>query len=266
LIVLIKTSLKRATLAVKGLYARLRVVLRRPPRFSGVFTTRDEALSSLPADQRSAYDSDGVAEVNFTAMIQRMAWDYPVIHWIRETTLKKQKKELSILDAGGHMGTKYISFADLLPVDDMVWSVYDLPSIIRTARSYQATGKVPGNIRFIDHPREAGEVDLLLASGLLQYLDIPLASLVDQLAVPPRYILLNKVAVRDGDSIVTLEKIGKVLVPYHTRSKSAFESELSGMGYRILDTWPIPDLSHRISTHPWLSASQSVGYMLERDD
>ncbi len=261
----IKALLKRTALFAKGLYARLRVMLKRPPRFSGVFTTRDEALSNLPADQRSAYDSDDVAEVNFTTMTKRMAWDYPVIHWIRDTMLKTPQKRLSILDAGGHMGTKYISFADLLPVDDLTWSVYDLPSILRAARSHQAAGAVPEKIAFIDDPADAGDVDMLLASGLLQYLDIPLASLVDQMASPPRYILLNKVALRDGDSMVTLEKIGTALVPYQIRARATFEAELSDMGYRIVDQWPIPDLGHRISTHPWLPASQSVGYMLERN-
>lgn len=238
--------------------------MKRPPRFSGVFDTREHALSSLPANQRAAYDSDDVAEVNFTTMTQRMAWDYPVIHWIKDTILNNRQQRVSILDAGGHMGTKYISFADLLPVNDLSWSVYDLPAILKSARSYQAAGAVPKAIRFIDDPAEAGEVDLLLASGLLQYLDIPFVDLVDQMAARPRYILLNKVALRDGNSIVTLEKVGPASIPYHIRAKPEFENELSELGYQIRDQWPIPDLSHRVSTHPWLSPSQSKGYMLER--
>lgn len=266
MIALLKTLLKRAALAVKGLYARLRVALKRPPRFSGVFTSREHALSNLPEDQRSAYDNDDVAQVNFTTMTQRMAWDYPVIHWIRETMLKSPQKQLSILDAGGHMGTKYISFADLLPLNDLNWSVYDLPAILKAARSHQAHGNVPEEIRFIDAPSDAADVDMLLASGLLQYLDVSLSHLVEQMAAPPRYILLNKVALCDGDSFVTLEKIGNASVPYQIRARAAFESELSDMGYRIVDQWPIPDLGHRISTHPWLPASQSVGYMLEIDE
>jgi len=261
---LIKPPLQCAFLGVAGAQARLRVKLNRPQRYSGVFRTHALALSSLPENRRTAYNTDGVAEVNFTRMSQRMAWDYPVIHWITDIARKSRKKRLSLLDAGGHMGTKYISFADLLPVQDMIWSVYDLPVILRAARSHQVTGAVPEKIRFIDDPGAAKKVDVLLASGLLQYLDIPLAGLVSQMAAPPRYILLNKVAVRDGNSIVTLEKIGPALVPYHIRDKSAFEAGLCELGYRIRDQWAIPDLSHRISTHPWLPASQSKGYMLER--
>jgi len=263
-IALIMPPTRRTLLAAAGMKARLRVKLKRPLRYSGVFRTHAHALSSLPVNRRAAYNTDGVAEINFAKMTQRMAWDYPVIHWIMAIGKKSRKKRLSVLDAGGHMGTKYISFADLLPVHDMAWSVYDLPKILRAARSYQVTGAVPREIRFIDQPNDAGKVDVLLASGLLQYLDTPLADLVNRLAAPPRFILLNKVAVRDGNSIVTLEKIGPAQVPYHIRDKLAFEAELSELGYRIRDQWTIPDLSHRISTHPWLPASQSKGYMLER--
>lgn len=243
--------------------ARLRVKLNRPGRFSGVFKSREMALASLPENQRTAYDSDNVAEVNFAAMSQRMSWDYPVVYWIKELMGASQQVPLTVLDAGGHMGTKYISFADLLVADDLNWVVYDLPKILRLARLYQADGLVPKAIKFVDQPGQAGKVDLLLASGLLQYLDISLADLVGQMTAPPRNILLNKVAVRDGETIVTLEKIGPILVPYHVREKAVFEAELTGFGYRIVDQWTIPDLSHRISTHPRATASQSKGYFLE---
>lgn len=266
MIALIKKPLKQTALGALGMQARLRLKLNRPLRFSGVFPTRDQALASLPSHRRAAYDSDDVAEVNFAAMTQRMAWDYPVIYWISTLLQKSPQSHLSILDAGGHMGTKYMAFADLIPIQDLTWMVYDLPAILRAARSLQANGTVPEKVRFIDAPGAAGQVDMLLASGLLQYLDISLAELLGQMTAPPRYVLLNKVAVRDGDSIVTLEKIGPAMVPYHIRAKPAFEASLADLGYRIRDQWPIPDLSHRISTHPWLPASQSKGYMLERVD
>ncbi|MFT7592985.1 MAG: hypothetical protein ACI8R4_000296 [Paracoccaceae bacterium] len=169
--------------------ARLRLKLNRPLRFSGVFPTREQAPSSLPGHRRAAYDNDDVAEVNFAAMTQRMAWDYPVIYWISTLLQKSPQSHLSVLDAGGHMGTKYIAFFDLIPVQDLTWSGYDLPAILRAARSLQASGTVPEKIRFIDDPGTAGQVDMLLASGLLQYLDVSLAELLGQMAAPPRYVL-----------------------------------------------------------------------------
>ena len=260
----IKSRLKQAYWITRAAGARLRVMRNRPPRFSGAFATRDLALASLPDMQRSAYDNAEVAEVNFVAMTRRMAWDYPVVFWISKLIGTAPQAPLSVLDAGGHMGTKYISFSDLLPVEDLTWSIYDVPAILRAGRAHQAEGLVPAAIRFVNQPGQAGQVDLLLASGLLQYLDIPLADLVAQMAEPPRYILLNKVALRDGDTVVTLEQIGPAAVPYQIRSKAAFEAELAAMGYRITDHWTIPELGHRISTHPFLGVSESKAYMLEK--
>jgi putative methyltransferase (TIGR04325 family) len=260
---LIKALLKHVYFMLSAAEARLRLKLNRPRRFSGVFASRALALASLPEGKRSAYDSENVADVNFEHMSQRMSWDYPVIYWINAIMGAEKENPLKVLDAGGHMGTKYISFVDLLAVDKLNWSVYDLPEILKSARLYQDKGLVPSAINFVDQPGAAGEVDLLLASGLLQYLDIPLAELLGQMAVRPRHILLNKVAVRDEETILTLEKIGPVMVPYQIRSKAAFENELADLGYRIVDQWTIPDLSHKISTHPMLPASQSKGYMLE---
>lgn len=259
-----KTLLRRVYFMLTAAEARLRVKMNRRRRFSGAFASRELALASLPESQRNAYDTENVAEVNFVNMSQRMSWDYPVIYWINAIMGAKQETPLKVLDAGGHMGTKYISFADLLTVDDMNWSIYDLPEILKSARVYQDEGLVPKAISFVDQPDGAGKVDLLLASGLLQYLDIPLADLVGQMEAPPRYILLNKVAVRNAETIVTLETIGPALVPYQIREEMAFEAELSDLGYRIVDQWTIPDLRHKISTHPTLPASQSKGYMLER--
>lgn len=109
-----------------------------------------------------------------------------------------------------------------------------------------------------------GAADVLLASGLLQYLDRPLAEMVAELPSPPRHILLNKVATREGATVVTLEKIGPARLPYQIRNRAAFESELTDMGYTIRASWVIPSLSRRIGTHPGLGASTSMGYYLER--
>lgn len=259
-----KAPLKQAYWIARAAEARLRVRRSRPRRFSGAFASRELALASLPDSRRSAYDNAEVAEVNFVLMTRRVAWDYPVVYWISRVIGTTPEAPVTVLDAGGHMGTKYISFSDLLPLEDLNWSIWDVPAVLQAGRAHQADGLVPDAIRFVDVPGQAGRVDLLLASGLLQYLDIPLAELVAQMAEPPRHILLNKVALREGDTVVTLEQIGPAAVPYQIRSKQMFEAELADMGYRIIDLWTIPELGHRISTHPFLGVSESKGYMLER--
>lgn len=241
-------------------WGRLMATGIRPPAFVGSFpdyaTARDHAPKSAP----NSYDDDAVAPLNFQLMSETHIWDYPVIFWMDRLL----SPDMHVLDAGGHFGTKYIAFRDLLSLGSIRWSVHDLPATIRAAQAGQLSGIVPSEITFLDDVAQAGAANILLLSGLLQYLDTPIAELVAALVVPPEHILLNKVATRDGPTVVTLEKIGPARVPYQIRNRAEFEQSLKDMGYVIRDSWHIPSLSRVIATHPALGASTSRGYYLER--
>ncbi|MBM1949600.1 methyltransferase, TIGR04325 family [Sulfitobacter pseudonitzschiae] len=241
-------------------WGRLMALGIRPPAFVGAYPDYATAKAHAPRDTPNSYDDDQVAPLNFELMSQLHIWDYPVVFWLG----KLMQPGLHVVDAGGHFGTKYIAFRDLLPLAEIRWSVQDLPAVIRASRAAQQRGAVPAEVNFIDALLDGGAADVLLASGLLQYLDRPLAEMVAELPSPPRHILLNKVATREGATVVTLEKIGPARLPYQIRNRAAFESELTDMGYTIRASWVIPSLSRRIGTHPGLGASTSMGYYLER--
>jgi putative methyltransferase (TIGR04325 family) len=243
--------------------AQLRLRLGRTVRFAGAYPSREAALASQPAPAAATYDRDDIAEVSLTAMCRLAPWDYPVLYWL-ERLRAPHDAPLRLLDAGGHVGTKYIAFRDHLPLDRFDWAVWDLPALVRAGRAAQEAGRVPAALSFVDSPAQAGPRDLLLCSGLLQYFDRPLSALVAELAAPPPAILLNKVATRPGAEVVTLEQIGPARVPYRIRNRAAFEAELAAMGYAIADSWGIPELGHKIATHPWLGRSESRGYLLRR--
>ena len=248
----------RLTLSVAVARARLRA--GRVPRFAGAFPTPAAALAAVPKTGLAGYDHDAIVDVTFAEMAQVALWDYPVVHWLSRLA----RPGLRVVDAGGHLGTKHIAFSRLLDLGALDWTVYDLPAIIRAARARQAAGQLPAAIRFTDTLTECAGVDVLLASGLLQYLDQPFESFLAQLPAPPTHILLNKVATREGASVTTLERIGAARVPYQIRARAGFEAELAAAGYRVLDTWQIPSLAHTIATHPRLGPSISRGYVLER--
>lgn len=243
-----------------ALIARLQHATGRAPRFSQAFETRAATVASLPPEKQAGYDDTGIADVSFKQMCERQSWDYPLLFWMQRLLPETGV----VLDAGGHLGTKYIAFSDLLDLSRTDWVVYDLPGIIAAARTKQAAGTLPSAISFGDDITALPHTDLLIASGLLQYLDISFSDFVAQLARPPKYILLNKVAVRSGPSLFTIERIGAGRVPYQIRAVDDWEQEITSLGYRIDDSWSIPSLSHQIATHPWLGRSESRGYLLVR--
>lgn len=257
----LEAGLRRHVLAraVTGL-SRLKRFSPRQPAMLGAFADRNAALAAVPRRAIATYDHADVAAVNFRVMCAVRVWDYPVMFWLD----RLHAPGLRVLDAGGHFGTKYIAFQDHLRLNEVTWTVYDLPETVRAARAAQQRGEVPQAVGFIDDLAKAGPTDLLLASGLLQYLDMPFGDFLSRLPNPPRHILLNKVATRDGPSVTTLERIGPARVPYQIRNLTAFEAELTTAGYRIADRWEIPSLGHVIDTHPELGRSVSRGYLLHR--
>lgn len=257
-----KAALKRMVklgLQVPGaLIAKGLAQTARAPRFAQVFATRDAAIASLPREKRAGYDDESIADVSFEQMCQRQSWDYPLLYWMQ----KVLPKVPVVIDAGGHLGTKFIAFSRVIDLSQTKWVVYDLPGIIAAARTKQGQGVLPAEITFVDQTDALPESDLLIASGLLQYLDITFGDFVGQLGHRPKYILLNKVALREGPGLFTIERIGTGRVPYQVRAKTQWEQEIAALGYEIHDTWSIPSLGHVIATHPWLGRSVSQGYFL----
>ncbi|MGO4564695.1 hypothetical protein AB4Z52_06440 [Rhizobium sp. 2YAF20] len=86
-------------------------------------------------------------------------------------------------------------------------------------------------------------------SRLMQYLDMPLSALLRRMQKLPTHLILYKVAVRDGETVVTLERIGKSHLSYQIRAEGAFIGDVQALDYSMVDRWTIPPLSHIIETH-----------------
>ncbi len=231
------------------------------PRFCGVFSSHEQAVGAVRAPKETGYDHAEVTEVNFTRMCEVAPWDGPVLRWLEQLL----PQHSAVLDAGGHMGTKFRAFRPHLPaMRGRRWTVWDVPHMV-AAGAQRALVDGLSDLHFtndlgsVDH-----EHDLWLTSGLLQYLDRPFPSLLSAVRHPPRTLILHKVAVTDHPSFFTLENLGYSAVPYHVRNEPAFAASLASLGYTVRDRWEIPELSHRIPHHPEVGATRSIGLVLER--
>lgn len=223
------------------------------PQFRGAFASYAEALAAVRPGALAGYNHAEVADISFEKMRLRTLWDYPVLFWLNRLLPGSAR----LIDAGGHMGTKFRAFRGVLSLPDgFDWAVYDVPEIAKAGRARAEKDGLTG-ISFHDRLEATPPADILLASGLLQYLDTPFADFVARLPRKPQHIILNKVATREGPTIVTLEDFGTAEVPYQVRDHAAFVASLADMGYVIEDAWDIPTLSR---THPAFGVSVSRGF------
>lgn len=234
-------------------------VLRRPfgsGRFRGAFATYAEALAAVRHGALGGYDHDELVDLTYDDMLDLKLWDYPILFWLQRVLSNGS----CLIDAGGHMGPKYRLFRERLRLDGRVaWIVYDVPAMVRAGRELALKEGLDA-LRFIDKLADAPDADVLLASGLLQYLDIPLSQLLAELPALPRHVLLNKVATRTGESVTVLENFGTAEVPYQIRNERQVPQTLESLGYEIVDQWTIPSLSQSISEHANQGPAISRGY------
>lgn len=228
-------------------------------RFRGRFATHAEALGAVRQGALAGYDNDAVADVSYEAMCRVELWDYPVLWWLGQLVGDAP----GLLDAGGHMGPKFRAFGPRLPLPEgFDWAVYDVPAIVRAGRARAMREGLCG-ISFHDRLEAVPPLPIVLGSGLLQYLDLTFADFMAALPVRPRHLILNKVATREGPTVVTLEQFPGAEVPYIVRDHGAFVASLAAMGYAIRDSWTIAQLSLK---HATFGQSTSRGYYLERID
>lgn len=222
--------------------------------FRGAFSSYKAALAAVRPGVLAGYDHDAVATMHEDKMQALLVWDYPVLYWLRRLA-----PDIScVLDAGGHTGVKYRAFARHLELDRIEWVVFDLPTVVKAARAKARPEE--RTLSFVERLEDAPAADVLLASGLMQYIDAQLQDLVPRMRTPPEFILLNKVATREGPMVVTLENSGVAETPYQIRNSEEIPRALSELGYEIVDEWTIPSLAHVIPTHPELGRSTSRGY------
>ena len=247
-----RTHLKRAALIALGRFRGLR---RENVRFRGAFASYDEAIAHVRPGLLAGYDHDRVTPVSREVMQQVPLWDYPILYW-----LKRLAPEITrLVDAGGHIGVKYRGFGPYLELELIDWIVYDLPAQVKAGRAQLRPQD--RTLSFVERIEDAPAADVLLASGLMPYLNEPLVDLVRRMRVPPRYILLNKVVTRDGPTVVTLENFGVAEVPYHIRNVDEVPAAMATLGYDVIDSWTIDSLAHRIQTHPELGRTTYRGYV-----
>jgi putative methyltransferase (TIGR04325 family) len=252
---ILRRRLKETGLIALGRYRRLRP---ENLRFRGAFASHDEALRNVRPHKLRGYDNDDVSEVSKTLMQQVPLWDYPILYWLRRIS----GEVIHLVDAGGHIGVKYRAFGPYLDLQRIHWIIYDVPAQVRAGR--QQARPSDRTLTFVDQIEDAPAADVLLASGLMPYLDRPLPELVRCMRRLPQYILLNKVVTRDGPTVVTLENFGIAEVPYHIRDAREVPQALDSLGYDIVDRWTIDSLTHRIETHPELGQAIYRGYAARR--
>ncbi|MEO6239497.1 MAG: methyltransferase, TIGR04325 family [Vicinamibacterales bacterium] len=233
-----------------------------PGQFHGIYPDFAAALSAVPESSPVGYDRDEMATLYQERLDRVFPCDYPIMFWLG----RNLKPGLKIFDVGGHVGLSFYGYRDRLPLPaDAVWMVQDLPRIVNAG---VALARDRGDLRltFTEHLNDADGADILIASGSLQYIESPLASVLAAITTRPPVLLLHKLPLTDGPSFVTLQNTVHSFNPYRVFNRTEFVRSFAAVGYQLVDSWDDNQRSCLLPYAPERSVPHYTGLCLRRDE
>ena len=234
---------------------------QRPGSFDGVYPNFSTAARGAPKASMIGFNSAAMAELYRERLDVVFPCDYPMMFWLRPLLGNTRR----IFDVGGHIGLAFYGYRSYLTFpDDLNWVVQDVPAVVDAGRAL-ALERGADSLRFTSELEDAQAADVLIASGSLQYIEAPLASLLKRLTRPPAHLLLNKLPLTDGPSFVTLQNAVYAMCPYHVFNRTQFEDSFIELGYKVIDRWGDPERSCLLPRSPSRSVATYSGVYLRRD-
>jgi len=152
-----------------------------------------------------AYERDGV-------VFDEPAYSYPLIALLLRAASENNSR-LIVLDFGGSLGSTYYQCRSFFGgVSSLKWCVVEQSHFVEAGNSHFAD-KVLSFYNSIAESSGKYQPNVVLFSGVLQYLPEPYAILEQAISRQPDYIVIDRTSfVAEGDTVLSLQKIPKTIV------------------------------------------------------
>ncbi|GER12774.1 methyltransferase, TIGR04325 family [Variovorax boronicumulans] len=234
--------------------------------YFGVFDSFAQARDWLPASPE--FDHAALAAEYVDVRTKRVfPYDYPVMWWLDRAFRDGANR---VLDIGGSVGVHFYAYRRYVEMPrDLSWRVVEVPAIASIGRDMVGRpGAEADGLSFtgdLEHVMGGGD-DIWIAAGSLQYFENARpGELLRHCAVRPRYLLLNKLPLHDGQDYVTAQNIGAgCFSPVHVYNRKQYVEEIEARGYVLRDQWPVLERSLYLPGFPERCVPQFSGLYFVR--
>jgi len=229
----------------------------------GVFPSWSAAVAAIPPNIRVGFDQEESKTVftNFPTTLVRPS-DYPMLMHLREIV----KPGMRVVDLGGSIGVAYYNAIKYFPwPEKFEWILCDVPAVIEAAREVALReGAKSASLGFVSDLADAGACDIFVSTGSLQLIEDSLPKLLSKLPQLPQKLLINRVAVWEGEDIFTLSDMGYSLCPYKVANRQRWVQSVEQLGYKLIDDWSCPESTLYIRFHRSLRLHAYHGFYFSR--
>jgi putative methyltransferase (TIGR04325 family) len=164
---------------------------------------------------------------------------YAVLMWLN----KLIKPGTRIIDVGGATGIVYWLYRRYFTLPEGVtWVVIDMPAVVEHGRSQTKTAD-QAQLMFQTEIGPTGPDDILMALGSLQYMAPSQFQLFVTAAAGCRTVIVNKIALVDKAEFWTVQYLGTSRATYWIANRAAFFAAFAAIGFKCVETWPVPEIS-----------------------
>ncbi|MAF77544.1 MAG: hypothetical protein CME60_05225 [Halobacteriovoraceae bacterium] len=229
--------------------------------FKGIYPNFEMASAAAKNYQTKGYNNKKSAQMYQDMCHKIFPEDYPTLYWINRLIPHIS----SLIDFGGHVGIKRYAFDSYLEkINQVKWSVYDLPKVIDEAKNLktQLDPQNEINLNFLND-LENQNTDLFMALGSFQYIPKEVPEVLEKLSSLPQYLLIS-IPVTKKNTFLTLNHIGTTVCPYIIRNEDEFLKGIKEKGYSLKDSWSAPNKICEIPFHEEYSVYGYSGFVFEK--
>jgi len=228
--------------------------------FYGIYDRWEDAEKAAASYGKSGYDNQESADL-YRFMMRIAPHDYPALYWLSRSLSEGMT---SVLDVGGAIGIKFYAFKEHLSGwPALRWKVQDVTAVAARGREIARERGVAGQLEFTDQFADGDGVDVLFASGVVQYLPKRLGEMLEGYKQLPRRIIVNTAAIHAQHEFFTVNSIGTAFCPYRIQTQAGFIGSLSKLGYRLKETWQNLGKPMTVPFRPDYSITDYSGYCLD---
>jgi putative methyltransferase (TIGR04325 family) len=229
--------------------------------FYGIHSTWEEAVAAAQSFGKAGYDNSKSAQL-YDHRVRMDQHDYPSLYWL---TRSLEEGLTGVFDVGGAIGIKFLAFREHFGRwPNSLWRVNDVPAMVAHGRGLAAQRGDAERLQFTDRFEDGEGMDVLFASGVLQYLPRTLGDLLSSYRRLPKRIIINTAAIHTEHEFFTVNSLGTAFCPYRVQTQASLVRGLSALGYKIRETWINPDKPLVIPYRPDYSLRQYCGFCLDQ--
>jgi putative methyltransferase (TIGR04325 family) len=183
-------------------------------------------------DGKAAYERDSV-------VFETIQYNWPLLSCLLHSALQKETPTLQVLDFGGAFGTTYFAVKKFLPREMVIrWIIVEQPHFVKKGMQEFENEEI--NFAYdIASAFKGSDIDIVLLSGSLQYLQNPQLFLDDLLKYSFRYLMFDRTFFinQDDDRIVVQkvpDDIYNASYPCHLFNEEKFLQHLAMLNCKLI--------------------------------